>query len=135
MAVLLKSPSERKSGMLTPSDHATDIRLGEIIALEQERLARRAGQRVGENIAEIEAGGVTSLAEASVSPSRLGHMLRIDVDHDDLGLRDNCFGNHLVLHTYFFTLVFGPAGQAVRCSCCIFVFWMDRLVGRPRPMW
>jgi hypothetical protein len=86
--VLRKKSVRAKAEILTPSDHATDIRLGEIIALEQEGLARRAGQRVGENIAEIEAGGVTSLAEASVSPSRLGHLLRIDGDHDDLGLVD-----------------------------------------------
>ena len=68
--VLRKKSVRAKAGILTPSDHATDIRLGEIIAVEQEGFAGRAGQRVGEKIAEIEAGGVTSLAEASVNGYR-----------------------------------------------------------------
>jgi hypothetical protein len=36
-------------------------------------------------VAEIEASGMTSLAEPSVSPSRLRHMLRVDWDHHNVG--------------------------------------------------
>src|SRR5207248_1254660 len=71
-----------------PSNHTTDIGLGKIIALEEEWVAGRAGKRVSENVAEIKAGDVTSLAEPSVSPSRLRHMLRVDWDHHDLGFVD-----------------------------------------------
>src|SRR5437867_1293309 len=74
--------------MVAPSDDATDISFGEIIALEEEWLARRAGKRVGEQVAEIEASGVTSFAETSVRPPRLRDVLRVDRDHHDFGLVD-----------------------------------------------
>jgi hypothetical protein len=62
-----ESRPSSNSEIVRPSDYATDIGLGEVIALEEEWLARRAGQRVAENIAKIETGGVMSLAEASVA--------------------------------------------------------------------
>lgn len=52
-------PNEN-SDIVRPSNHATDVGLGEIITLEEKWLTCRAGQRVGEHVAEIEAGGVTS---------------------------------------------------------------------------
>jgi hypothetical protein len=42
------SKESNRAGFSPPSDHATDIRLADIIALEQQGLARRAGERVGE---------------------------------------------------------------------------------------
>ena len=55
--------SNRESEIARPLGHASDVGFGEIIAFEEEGLARRAGKRVGEQVAEIEACGVTSLAE------------------------------------------------------------------------
>jgi hypothetical protein len=46
------------------------------------------GQSIGEHVAEIEAGGVTSLAEAAVRPSCLGHVPRVDGDHHNVGFLD-----------------------------------------------
>jgi hypothetical protein len=75
-----KSPSGPNPRSVLPSNDATDVRLGEIIALEQEGLTRGASQCVREHFAEIEAGGVTSFPEAAVRPSRFRHLLRIDGD-------------------------------------------------------
>ena len=60
----------------------------EIIAREEERLARRAGQCIGKDVAEIQPRGMPSFAESAVRPSRLRHVLRVDGDHYDLGLVD-----------------------------------------------
>src|SRR6267142_2366765 len=86
--VLRKKSVRMKCEFVRPSDHTTDIRLGEIIAFEQEWLARRAGQRVGEYVAEIEPGSVTSLAESPVRSSRLGYVLRVDGDNHNVGFAD-----------------------------------------------
>jgi hypothetical protein len=83
-----KTSSDREPAVVKPSEHATDIGLGEIIAFEQERLASRAGERVGEHVAEIETGGVTALAEASVRASRFGHVFRINGDDHNVGFLD-----------------------------------------------
>src|SRR5947207_8120205 len=85
------SPSCRPAdaaAIVAPSGRATDISFGEIVALEEERLARRAGKRVGEHVAEIEPSGVTSLAEPPVRLSRLRHVFRVDGDHYDIRFVD-----------------------------------------------
>ena len=57
---------------------------GEVVALEQQRQSSRAGQRVGEDVPEIEAGRMTSLAEAAVGLRRCRGLLPIDrLDHDE----------------------------------------------------
>ena len=73
---------------VAPSGHTTDISFGEIIAFEEERFTGRAGKRVGEHVAEIQAGGAMSLAETSIGSSRLRHVLRVDGDHHNFGLVD-----------------------------------------------
>src|SRR5437762_3182891 len=53
-----RDPNLRPSS--PPSNHTTGVGLGKIIALKEEWLARRAGKRVSENVAEIEAGDASS---------------------------------------------------------------------------
>lgn len=48
------------------SEDATDVGPGEIIAREQQRLARHACERKGDGVSEIQTRGVPSLAEAPV---------------------------------------------------------------------
>src|SRR5204862_6781271 len=75
--------------MVSPSDHPSDVRPGEVFALEQETLAGCASQGVGEDVAEVEAGGVTSLSEAPVRQPCFGDVLRVHRDHHDFGLLIN----------------------------------------------
>ena len=72
-----------KSG-LGPSGDRFDVGSGEVVALEQQRQSSRAGQRVGEDIPEIEAGRMTSLAEAAAGLRRRRGLFSIDrLDHDE----------------------------------------------------
>src|SRR5918996_503435 len=48
-----------------PSGRACDVGLGEIVALEQQRLARGPRERVGECVADVQTGGVAAPAEAT----------------------------------------------------------------------
>ena len=64
------------------SDDATDVCFCKIVPFEEQGFARAARQRVSEDVAEIETGGVASLAEAAVRASRLRHMIRVDRDDD-----------------------------------------------------
>jgi hypothetical protein len=53
------------STSLTAERRYDHVRLGEVVPLEQQRVTRRLGKRVGEAIAKIEPGGVSALAEAN----------------------------------------------------------------------
>jgi hypothetical protein len=81
---------ERSTGIPSTKllNHSTDIGSCEVVAFEQERLTRNASESVSEYVAKIQACGVPPLAEPTVRSSRLGHVLRIDWDHDDLGFVD-----------------------------------------------
>ena len=57
---------------------ARDIGAGEVVALEQERLAGGPGECVGEDVAEIEAGGVAPLAVAAERVAGAGCLIGRD---------------------------------------------------------
>ena len=72
----------RAAGLGAPDLH---VRLGEIVALEQERGVERFRERVGNTIAEVECGGVKAFAEAVIRSAAVVSVLAIVGDHLDLG--------------------------------------------------
>jgi len=74
--------------VIVTSEHPPDVSLGKIIAFEQEGLSRCASQRIGEDVAEIKAGGVASLAESSVGSSCLKDVLCVHGDDQNLRFLD-----------------------------------------------
>ena len=61
------------------------IRSPEAVALAQQRLAELPGERVGEAVAVVEPGGVSSLPEVYARPSRDPRLDQIDRHHFDAG--------------------------------------------------
>jgi hypothetical protein len=64
------------------SGRARDVRPGEIVALEQQGLAGGLGQRIGERVADVQAGGVAAATEAAESLA--GDPCLISGDRSDL---------------------------------------------------
>ena len=65
--------------------HRGDVRVNEIISLEQQRLTARPGQRVTEAVAEVEPGGMPSLAVPT--PGLAGDLRLLSRDRLDGELR------------------------------------------------
>ena len=52
-----------------PRSRRPDIGLGEVLALEQQRLARRIGERIGQAVPNVQRRRVIALAETTPSPT------------------------------------------------------------------
>src|SRR5579862_780490 len=76
-----ESPGSSPGG--APGSSHPDVRLGKIVADEQERLVERGGERIRKTVTEVEARGVTVFAvltESASSELRLLRADRYDVD-------------------------------------------------------
>ena len=77
------SPGFAEGSLLTRG--LFDAGLREVIALEQERHVSNAGERIGENITQIEACGVVTLSVSPVGLRRDGYLRRVDRLDRDIG--------------------------------------------------